>query len=80
MKAKWGGVKVQLAKFLNMALDGGEWSCSCPYCFTPNKGVLVSIEQEDRQNPKQVQTPQSLEICVLARSKTMPDFLGCLNL
>jgi len=45
MKAKWGGVKVQLPTFLNVALDGGEWSCSCPCCFTPNKGVLVSIEQ-----------------------------------
>jgi len=56
MKTKWGGVKVQLPTFLNVALDGGKWSCSCPYCSTPNKGVLVSVEQEDRWDPKQVQT------------------------
>ena len=58
-ESKMVGVKVQLPTFLNMALDGGEWSRSCPYCFTPNKGVLVSVEQEDGWDPEWVQALQS---------------------
>jgi hypothetical protein len=26
---------------LTLALDGGEWSASCPCCFTPKEGALV---------------------------------------
>jgi len=29
-----GGVEVQLHAFLTLAIDGGEWSASCPSCFT----------------------------------------------
>jgi hypothetical protein len=32
-----GGVEVQLHSFLTSALDGGEWSASRPYRFTPEK-------------------------------------------
>jgi len=29
-----GGVEVKLHAFLTSTLDGGEWSASCPSCFT----------------------------------------------
>jgi hypothetical protein len=32
-----GGVKVELHIFLTLALDGGEWSASCPSHFTPRE-------------------------------------------
>jgi hypothetical protein len=32
-------VEVQLHVLLTLALDGGEWSASCPGCFTPEKIV-----------------------------------------
>jgi hypothetical protein len=32
-----GGVEVWLHTFLNLVLDGGEWSTSCPSCFTPRE-------------------------------------------
>jgi hypothetical protein len=31
------GVEVQLYAFLTSALDGGEWSASCPGRFTPRE-------------------------------------------
>jgi len=36
-------MEVQLHAFLNLALDGGEWSASCPDCFTPRKEPPVPI-------------------------------------
>jgi len=40
MKA-YTGVEIQLHVFLNPALDGEEWSASCPDSFSP--GVQPSI-------------------------------------
>jgi len=34
MKTYWG-VEVYIHAFLTLALRGGEWSASCPVCFTP---------------------------------------------
>jgi hypothetical protein len=31
----YGGVDVQIHIFLTSTLVGGEWSASCPCCFTP---------------------------------------------
>jgi len=31
---RYGGVEAWLHTFLTLALDGGEWSGSCPGCFT----------------------------------------------
>jgi hypothetical protein len=36
-----GGAKVQLHPFLTSALDGGEWSASCPGRSTPGKEPRV---------------------------------------
>jgi hypothetical protein len=36
MKAYWG-VNIQIHIFLTSALDGGEWSASRPFRFTPGK-------------------------------------------
>jgi len=30
------GAEIYLHAFLTLALDGGEWSASCPRCFTPS--------------------------------------------
>jgi hypothetical protein len=38
MKAYWG-VEVYLHAFLTSALDGGEWSASCPGRFTPRENA-----------------------------------------
>jgi hypothetical protein len=33
------GVQVQLHTFLATALEGGEWSTSCPSCINPSERV-----------------------------------------
>jgi hypothetical protein len=33
----YGVVKVQSHTFLTLALDGGDWSASCPYYFIPGE-------------------------------------------
>jgi len=50
----YGGVEVQLQAFLNSALDGGEWSASCPGHFTPGKHTLIHTVQEARWAPEPV--------------------------
>jgi hypothetical protein len=35
----YGGVEIYLHAFLTSALDGGEWSSSDPYRFTPRKKI-----------------------------------------
>jgi len=30
-------VEIELLAFLTLALDGGEWSTSCPDCFIPRE-------------------------------------------
>jgi hypothetical protein len=37
----YGGIEAQFHTFLIMALDGGEWSASCPSHFTPMKETPV---------------------------------------
>jgi hypothetical protein len=32
----YGGGKIEIHKFITVALDGGEESASCPSCFTPS--------------------------------------------
>jgi hypothetical protein len=39
----YGGVKEYLHVFLTSALDGDEWSASCPDRFTPGKEPPVPI-------------------------------------
>jgi len=34
-------VKVQVHSFLTLALDGGEWSVSCPSHFTPGESAPI---------------------------------------
>ena len=46
------GVKVQLHSFLTFALDGSEWSTSCPSCFTPGERTPVPTEQQTGWNPE----------------------------
>jgi hypothetical protein len=38
----YSGVEVELHTFLTSALDGSEWSVSCPSCFTPRIRALVT--------------------------------------
>jgi hypothetical protein len=40
----YGGMDVWIPISLTLALAGGEWSASCPCCFTPEKEPLVPIE------------------------------------
>jgi hypothetical protein len=35
-------MEVELHAFLNSALDGGEWSASCPGCFTTGGRALCT--------------------------------------
>jgi hypothetical protein len=37
---KYGGVDVQIHVFLTLTLVGGEWTDSCPCCFTPGERVF----------------------------------------
>jgi hypothetical protein len=37
-------VEVYLHSFLNLVLDGGEWSASSPSRFTPGKNLPLHIE------------------------------------
>jgi hypothetical protein len=47
--------------FLTLALDGGEWSVSCPNCaLTPGKGPPIPIVQEAGWAPEPIWT-QRLE-------------------
>jgi hypothetical protein len=41
----WGSVDITLP-FLTLALDGGEWSSSCPYSLPLGKEVSVPIVWE----------------------------------
>jgi len=36
-KITYGGVEILLHAWLTLALDGHEWSVSCPSCFTPRE-------------------------------------------
>jgi hypothetical protein len=46
METKWGGVgaavEVLLDSFLNLALDGGEWSASRPGCFNLKERTCIT--------------------------------------
>jgi hypothetical protein len=37
------GFEVNLHPFLNMTLDGGEWSASCFFQFTPGQRALGTL-------------------------------------
>jgi hypothetical protein len=50
------GEEVQLHASLTSALDGGDWSASCPSRFTPWKELLVRIGQEAGWAPEPVWT------------------------
>jgi hypothetical protein len=41
---------------LTLILDGGEWSASCPSCFTPREQPLVPTGQEAGWAPEPVWT------------------------
>jgi len=49
---RYGGLEVELHKFLNSAPDGGDWSASRPVRFTPGEGHPVSTEWEDGWAPE----------------------------
>jgi len=36
---KYGGMEVQLCAFLTFAMNGGEWTASCPSHFTPQESA-----------------------------------------
>jgi hypothetical protein len=36
---RYGGVEVIVPPFITSALDGGEWSASCPCHFTPGEAA-----------------------------------------
>jgi len=56
-------VKVELHAFLTLALDGGQWSASCPGLFTPWERAPVPIGQKARWAPKLVWTTGIYESC-----------------
>jgi hypothetical protein len=52
----YGGVDVYIRIFLTLALAGGEWSASCPSCFSPWKLPLVPSGYEAWWDPELVWT------------------------
>jgi hypothetical protein len=44
-KKTYGRVEVQLHAFLNLALDGSEWSASCSYRFTPERWMRHGLSK-----------------------------------
>jgi hypothetical protein len=51
MKTYWG-VKIQLQAFQTLALDGDEWSASCPAGFAPGVEVLGTLWRGGRVGPR----------------------------
>jgi hypothetical protein len=39
----YGGMEAKLYAFLTSAVDGGEWSASCPGSFIPREITLSSL-------------------------------------
>jgi hypothetical protein len=54
MKA-YGGADVQIHIFLTSTLDGGEWSVSRPWRFTPAERAPLPIGQKVMWTPEPVQ-------------------------
>jgi len=52
----YGGNEAQLHSFFTSILDRGEWSESCPSCFTAKENLLVPTEQKAGWCPETVWT------------------------
>jgi hypothetical protein len=80
-----GGMEVQLHTFLTSALDGSEWSVSCPGRFTPRKiapgthwiggwvdprAVLDAVVKEKISSPRRESNPRTPTVHPLAQRYT----------